>query len=85
MITTKFCYAFYLIQIPFFQLSIANTRDIRYYSAMSLINLNEIFVICSAAVIMTLLVETPFNNLKKQLFASNTLENEVEKKHKKIN
>lgn len=70
LITTKFCYAFYLIQIPIFQLSIANMREIRYYSSSSMINLNELFVICSTAVLMTLLIETPFNNIKKLLFTS---------------
>ncbi|CRK86898.1 CLUMA_CG000720, isoform A [Clunio marinus] len=42
IITTKFCYAFYLIQIPLFQLSLANTKDIHYHNLSSIINLNEI-------------------------------------------
>lgn len=86
LITTKFCYAFYLIQIPIFQLSIANTRDIRHYSATSMINLNEIFVICLASVFLTLFVETPFNNIKKLLFANDTLkEDSSQKKLEKTN
>lgn len=72
VITTKFCYAFYLIQIPIFQLSIATSRDVRYFNILSMINLNEIFVICSSAVLMTLLIETPFNNIKKLLFVRST-------------
>lgn len=35
--TTRLCYAFYLIQIPILQLLLANRRDIRYYSAASVV------------------------------------------------
>jgi peptidoglycan/LPS O-acetylase OafA/YrhL len=71
-ITTKFCYAFYLVQIPILQASIANTKDIRYYHATTMINLNEIFVIVVVSLAMTLLVETPFNNIKHLLFRRET-------------
>lgn len=84
-ITTKFCYAFYLIQIPIFQLSIANTRDIRYFTASSMINLNELFVICASAVLMTLLIETPFNNIKQNMLSPKKFDknsNEVREKRK---
>lgn len=85
VITTKFSYAFYLIQIPIFQLSIANTRDIRFFSAMSMINLNEIFVICAASVFMTLFIEAPFNNIKKLLFTSELNEASNQTKTEKTN
>jgi peptidoglycan/LPS O-acetylase OafA/YrhL len=87
VITTKFCYAFYLIQIPIFQLSIANTKDIRYYTVSSMINLNELFGICAASVLMTLFIETPFNNIKKLLFARKIVDensNIVEEKKEKM-
>lgn len=83
VVTTRFCYAFYLIQIPIFQLSIGNMKEVRYSSPSSMINLNEIFVICSASVAMTLFVETPCNNLKKLWLRSHTLDvnsNETTKK-----
>lgn len=84
MITTKFCYAFYLIQIPIFQLSIAKTKDIRFYEASSVINLNEIFIVCVASIFLTLFVETPFNNIKKLLFTFKAIdEDAVEEKRKK--
>lgn len=93
LITTRFSYAFYLIQIPIFQLSIANTKDIRYYDASSMINLNEIFVISVASIFMTLFIEAPFCNIKKLLFPSHRLDensnglvaNKVEKVPSKIN
>lgn len=86
MITTKFCYAFYLIQIPIFQLSIAKTKDVRFYEASSVINLNEIFVVCVASVLLTLFVETPFNNIKKLMFTAKTIdEDTIEEKREKTN
>lgn len=55
-------------------MSIANTKDIRFHDAMSMINLNEIFVICVLSVIMTLFIETPFNNIKNLLFPRNVMD-----------
>jgi hypothetical protein len=37
-----------------------------------MINLNEIFVIVVASVIMTLFIETPFNNIKNLLLRKET-------------
>lgn len=83
MITTRFCYAFYLIQVPIFQLSIANTKDIRYHDAASIINLNELFTICVSSVVMTLFVETPCNNIKNLLCKRTTLVDENSKSMEK--
>lgn len=83
VVTTKFCYAFYLIQIPIFQLSIGNMRDVQFTNSSALINLNEIFVICGAATLMTLFIETPCNNLKKLWLKPDSLDvnsNETTKK-----
>lgn len=74
VLTTKFSYAFYLIQIPIFQMSIANTKDIRFYEAKSVINLNEVFVICLLSIAMTLFIETPFNNIKNLLFSREVID-----------
>ncbi|KAG5684660.1 hypothetical protein PVAND_013878 [Polypedilum vanderplanki] len=75
VVTTKLCYAFYLIQIPIFQLLIANRRDIRFYSGSSLINLNEIVVICLFSIATTLLIEMPVMNIKKLVFNESTISN----------
>jgi peptidoglycan/LPS O-acetylase OafA/YrhL len=75
-VTTKFSYAFYLIQIPIFQLSIANTKDVRFHTPSSMINLNEIFVICAASIFLTLFIEAPFNNIKKLLFSPESNSNQ---------
>lgn len=74
VITTKFCYAFYLIQIPILQLSIANIKDIRFFNPATMINLNEVFIICVASICVTLFIETPFNNMKKILFKRPSLD-----------
>lgn len=67
-------------------MSIANTKDVRFHDAMSMINLNEIFVICVLSVIMTLFIETPFTNIKNLLFPRNVTDvnsNDVEVKKEK--
>jgi len=38
-VTTKLCYAFYLVQIPVFQLQIANRRDVRFLNGFSMVSI----------------------------------------------
>ncbi|KAL7027103.1 hypothetical protein ACKWTF_005310 [Chironomus riparius] len=37
-VTTKLCYAFYLVQIPVFQVQIANRRDVRFLNGFSMVS-----------------------------------------------
>jgi hypothetical protein len=46
IVTTKLCYAFYLVQIPIFQLLIANRRDIRFYSGSSVVSMHACMCMC---------------------------------------
>lgn len=73
VITTRFCYAFYLVQIPIFQVTFTSIREIRYHDPATVFNLNEILIICVCTVAMTLFIETPCNNLKEIFFKRSKL------------
>lgn len=67
-ITSKFSYAFYLVQILILQLNIAGTRTTEQYGLHSMINLNELFFVLLATIVLALFFEVPFTNIKKLIF-----------------
>jgi hypothetical protein len=71
MISTRVTYCVYLIQYTVFNYNIGTVRGAEHFGIIkTLLNLGEYFCIVFLAVIMTLLVDLPFGNIKKILFSS---------------
>ncbi|XP_039294566.1 O-acyltransferase like protein isoform X1 [Nilaparvata lugens] len=79
---TRLAYAIYLTQFPVFFYNVGTTKAALYYSSLDLFNFSEFGVIVFLSVALTLLVDLPFQNLRRVLQsrkAANTKENLVEK------
>ncbi|XP_046734694.1 O-acyltransferase like protein-like isoform X1 [Diprion similis] len=68
LICTRLSYAIYLTQFPVFFYNVGMNRGAEYYGFLgTLLNVRELTWILMSSVILTLLFETPFQNLKNHL------------------
>ncbi|XP_014475148.1 PREDICTED: nose resistant to fluoxetine protein 6 [Dinoponera quadriceps] len=68
LVTTRLSYAIYLTQFPIFFFNVGRTRAAMQFEVVgSTMNLKEILWIVIMSVILTLLFDTPFQNLKNYL------------------
>lgn len=64
---TRLAYAIYLTQFPVFFYNVGTTKAALYYSSLDLFNFSEFGVILFLSVALTLLVDLPFQNLRRVL------------------
>ncbi|XP_053985527.1 nose resistant to fluoxetine protein 6-like [Hylaeus anthracinus] len=68
LITTRLSYALYLTQFPVYFYNVGRTRNAAYFEFLSMqFNLNEILCIITLSVTLTLLFDTPCQNIKNYL------------------
>ncbi|XP_035739061.1 nose resistant to fluoxetine protein 6-like isoform X2 [Vespa mandarinia] len=80
LITTRLGYAIYLTQFPVFFYNVGQTRSAEYYDFLKLVfNIVEMVWILIASVILTLLFDTPFQNIKNHLLKKQTLREQISK------
>ncbi|KAF7393950.1 hypothetical protein HZH68_010769 [Vespula germanica] len=80
VITTRLSYAIYLTQFPVFFYNVGQTRSAEYYDFLKLVfNIIEMVWILIASVILTLLFDTPFQNIKNYLLKKQMLREQISK------
>ncbi|KAF7391343.1 hypothetical protein HZH66_009823 [Vespula vulgaris] len=80
VITTRLSYAIYLTQFPVFFYNVGQTRSAEYYDFLKLVfNIIEMVWILIASVILTLLFDTPFQNIKHYLLKKQILREQISK------
>lgn len=68
LITTRLSYAVYLTQFPVFFYNVGQTRNAEHYEFFRMqFNFKELIWIVSTSVVLTLLFDTPFQNIKNYL------------------
>ncbi|XP_076389928.1 nose resistant to fluoxetine protein 6 isoform X2 [Megachile rotundata] len=68
LITTRISYAIYLTQFPIYFYNVGKTRSAEHYEFFSMqFNLNELVWIIVLSITLTLLVDTPVQNIKNYL------------------
>ncbi|XP_076666635.1 nose resistant to fluoxetine protein 6 isoform X1 [Andrena cerasifolii] len=68
LITTRLSYAIYLTQFPIYFYNVGNTRSAEHYEFFGMqLNLNEFTWIVALSVTLTLVFDTPFQNIKNYL------------------
>ncbi|XP_043525105.1 nose resistant to fluoxetine protein 6-like [Frieseomelitta varia] len=68
LITTRLSYAIYLTQFPIYFYNVGRTRSAEHFAFFSMqFDLNEFLCIIVLSIILTLLVDTPFQNIKSYL------------------
>ncbi|XP_067206747.1 nose resistant to fluoxetine protein 6-like isoform X2 [Linepithema humile] len=68
LVTTRISYGVYLTQFPIYFFNVGQTRTAEYYEFFNvMVNLKEIICIFLTSIILTLLFDTPFQNLKNYL------------------
>ncbi|XP_021920277.1 O-acyltransferase like protein-like isoform X2 [Zootermopsis nevadensis] len=65
LVTTRLSYAFYLVQFPIFFYGVGKNRVTQSYSVLLLIDVPEMMVIIAASILLTLLFDLPFQNIRK--------------------
>ncbi|XP_011502852.1 PREDICTED: nose resistant to fluoxetine protein 6-like [Ceratosolen solmsi marchali] len=74
LITTRLSYAIYLTQFPVFFFNVGETRSAEYIGFIRMmLNVKELFWILGASIILTILFETPFQNLRNQYLKRKSL------------
>ncbi|XP_031625380.1 nose resistant to fluoxetine protein 6-like [Contarinia nasturtii] len=69
LVTTRLAYAIYLTQFPIFFYNVGTTKHSGFYNFITTNgNIYEILFIIAVSVILTLLFDTPFQNIKKYIF-----------------
>ncbi|KAH0564337.1 nose resistant to fluoxetine protein 6-like [Cotesia glomerata] len=88
LVSTKLSYAVYLTQFPVFFYNVGVTRTSETYEFVRMhFNFNEIFWIITTAAVLTLLFDTPFQNIKNYCLKSKSKDskaNEVIYKNVKV-
>ncbi|XP_076165792.1 nose resistant to fluoxetine protein 6 [Ptiloglossa arizonensis] len=75
LITTRLSYAIYLTQFPIYFYNVGKTRSATHYEFFSMqFNLNEFVCIITMSLTLTLLFDTPFQNIRKYLLKKPVLE-----------
>lgn len=70
LITTRLSYGIYLTQFPVFFYNVGRRRFAGHFEFLALtLNVHEWFFIVLTSTVLTLLFETPFQNIKKCWFA----------------
>ncbi|CAK9807752.1 Nose resistant to fluoxetine protein 6 [Anthophora plagiata] len=68
LITTRLSYAIYLTQFPIYFYNVGRTRSAEHFEFFSMqFNLNEFLWIVASSITLTLLFDTPFQNIKNYL------------------
>lgn len=70
IICSKLSYGIYLTQFAVFHYNIGTERSNQHSNIVTILNLNEIACIICASIVLTLLIDYPFSNLKKIIFDS---------------
>lgn len=71
LVTTRLSYGIYLTQFPVFFYNVGRRRFAGHYEFLGqTLNVHEWLFIVLTAVVLTLLFESPFQNIKKGLFAT---------------
>ncbi|EFN89881.1 O-acyltransferase like protein [Harpegnathos saltator] len=84
LITTRLSYAVYLTQFPIFFFNVGRTRAAMEYDIIGyIVNFKEILWIVIMSMILTLLFDTPFQNIKNHLLRKPVQKN-VETKSSKV-
>ncbi|CAL1674854.1 unnamed protein product [Lasius platythorax] len=80
LITTRISYAVYLTQFPIYFFNVGQTRTAEQYEFFRImINLKEIIWILFTSIILTLLFDSPFQNLKNHLLKKSVLQKDKTK------
>ncbi|XP_063217541.1 O-acyltransferase like protein-like [Bacillus rossius redtenbacheri] len=67
LISTRLSYAFYLTQFPVFFYNVGTTRTAEYYTIGKMFEVLETGAIVAASVLLTVLVDMPFQNIRNTL------------------
>ncbi|XP_012283860.1 nose resistant to fluoxetine protein 6 [Orussus abietinus] len=68
LVSTRLSYAIYLTQFPVFFYNVGQTRSAEYYEFFRMLfNLKELLWIILTSMVLTLLFDTPFQNIKNHL------------------
>ncbi|KAI4477806.1 hypothetical protein M0802_014630 [Mischocyttarus mexicanus] len=80
VVTTRLSYAIYLTQFPVYFYNVGLTRTVEYFDFLKLMfNITEFFWILIASVTLTLLFDTPFQNIKNHLLKKQTVQEQISK------
>lgn len=80
LITTRLSYAIYLTQFPIFFFNVGRTRTAEHYEFFQVtINLRELLWIIFMSAVLTLLIDTPSQNIKNYLFRKPALQKDITK------
>ncbi|XP_025992851.1 O-acyltransferase like protein [Solenopsis invicta] len=83
LVTTRISYAIYLTQFPIYFYNVGQTRTAEHYEFFRvMLNIKEIAWILFASIVLTLLFDTPFQNLKNYILKKPMLEKDVTKSSK---
>ncbi|XP_043498479.1 nose resistant to fluoxetine protein 6-like [Polistes fuscatus] len=78
VVTTRLSYAIYLTQFPVYFYNVGHTRSVEYFDFIKLVfNMTEFFWILIASVTLTLLFDTPFQNIKNYLLKKQRIREEI--------
>ncbi|XP_069685548.1 nose resistant to fluoxetine protein 6-like isoform X2 [Periplaneta americana] len=64
LVTTRLSYAVYLLQFPIFFYTVGTNRVTQIYSLLLLLNVPELMTIIVGSILLTVLVDLPFQNLR---------------------
>lgn len=67
LVTTRLSYAFYLTQLPVLYYFVGKNRAINSFNMLLFFDLPEMVVLVAACVLLTVLVEIPFDNIRNIL------------------
>ncbi|GLV41432.1 drop dead [Carabus blaptoides fortunei] len=85
LVSTRLSYAIYLTQFPVFFYNVGVTRSSEQYTFIRMqVNLPELANILFFSVLLTVLFDTPFQNIKNILFKKKTLNTCVQNKEEKV-
>ncbi|XP_043792229.1 nose resistant to fluoxetine protein 6-like [Apis laboriosa] len=74
LITTKLSYAIYLTQFPIFFYNVGSIRSAEHFEFFSMqFNLHELLWIIMLSITLTLLIDTPFQNIKNYLMTKSSV------------